>query len=108
VVGAEERVRGVVGDDAPVLEHVPAVRDAERHGRVLLDDENGRALAVDGLDDVEDLVDEKGDSPIDGSSIRRRRGRAMSARPIASICCSPPDSVPPSWPARSPRRGNRP
>src|SRR3954468_21646723 len=34
-----------------------------------------------------------GDSPIEGSSIRIIFGRAISARPIASICCSPPGSV---------------
>ena len=27
---------------------------------------------------------------------------------MASICCSPPDMVPASWPRRSPSRGNRP
>ena len=31
----------------------------------------------------------------EGSSSSSRRGRAISARAIASICCSPPDSVPP-------------
>ena len=35
-----------------------------------------------------------GASPIDGSSSSSRLGRLISARPIASICCSPPDSVP--------------
>src|SRR6476619_1425893 len=35
-----------------------------------------------------------GARPIDGSSSSMIFGRAMSARPIASICCSPPDSVP--------------
>jgi len=34
-----------------------------------------------------------GASPIDGSSISRSFGFAISARPIATICCSPPDSV---------------
>ena len=29
--------------------------------------------------------------PIEGSSIRISFGRAISARPIASICCSPPE-----------------
>ncbi len=42
-----------------------------------------------------------------GSSSSSRRGWLISARPIASICCSPPDSVPPRWPMRSFRRGNR-
>jgi len=36
------------------------VGDAERHIGVLLDDEDRRALAVDVLDDVEDLIDEVG------------------------------------------------
>ena len=38
-----------------------------------------------------------GASPIDGSSMSMSFGRAISARPIATICCSPPDSVPASW-----------
>jgi hypothetical protein len=32
-----------------------------------------------------------GARPIDGSSSNIMRGRLMSARPIAVICCSPPD-----------------
>ena len=36
----------------------------------------------------------------------RSFGRLIRARAMASICCSPPDSVPPRWPARSFRRGN--
>ena len=43
---------------------------------------------------------------IDGSSRSSTRGRAISARPIASICCSPPDSVPPTCLRRSASRGN--
>ena len=46
-----------------------------------------------------------GASPSDGSSSRSRRGRAISARAIDSICCSPPESVPPRWCRRSLRRG---
>ena len=41
-----------------------------------------------------------GARPREGSSQSRRRGRVMRARPIASICCSPPESVPASWPLR--------
>jgi hypothetical protein len=37
----------------------------------------------------------------------RRRGRLIRARPIASICCSPPDSVPPRCAMRSFRREQR-
>src|SRR6266542_3907017 len=35
-----------------------------------------------------------GARPRAGSSKSRRRGRAISPRPIAHICCSPPESVP--------------
>ncbi len=48
-----------------------------------------------------------GPSPSDGSSSSSIRGRDIRARAIASCCCSPPDSVPASWPDRSPRIGNR-
>ena len=47
-----------------------------------------------------------GARPSDGSSRSSRRGRAIRARAIASICCSPPDSVPPRWPWRFSRIGN--
>ena len=48
-----------------------------------------------------------GASPIDGSSSSNSFGRAISARPIASICCSPPDIVPAFWLLRSASRGKR-
>ena len=47
-----------------------------------------------------------GARPSEGSSSSSRRGRLISARAIASICCSPPESVPPRWSMRSLRRGN--
>ena len=41
------------------------------------------------------MVDTRiGDRPIDGSSITTILGLDMSALPIASICCSPPERVP--------------
>ncbi len=46
-----------------------------------------------------------GASPADGSSTRSSRGRAMSARPIATCCCSPPLIVPARCSSRSPTRG---
>ena len=46
-----------------------------------------------------------GASPSDGSSTSRSLGLPTNARPIASICCSPPDNVLPSCERRSPRRG---
>src|SRR5947209_6685357 len=38
-----------------------------------------------------------GARPCDISSIITRRGSERIARPKATICCSPPDSVPTSW-----------
>ena len=49
-----------------------------------------------------------GASPIEGSSIMISLGRAMSALAMASICCSPPESVPASCRSRSLRRGKSP
>ena len=48
-----------------------------------------------------------GARPMDGSSSMMSLGLLMSARPIASICCSPPESVAASWLRRSFRRGKR-
>ena len=48
----------------------------------------------------------RGARPSDGSSIRISSGLAISARPIASICCSPPLSAPPGWSMRSASCGN--
>ena len=42
---------------------------------------------------------------MEGSSRSRMEGLAMRALPIASICCSPPESVPAVCVRRSPRRG---
>ena len=47
----------------------------------------------------------RGARPSDSSSIISRLGRAISPRPIAHICCSPPDSVPASCRRRSARIG---
>ena len=47
-----------------------------------------------------------GASPSSGSSSRISPGLAASARPMASICCWPPDSVRAGWRARSERIGN--
>src|SRR5207245_1688073 len=46
-----------------------------------------------------------GERPSDGSSSIRSFGLAMSARPMAHICCSPPDRVPAIWFMRSFNRG---
>ena len=45
-------------DDVAVLQHVGAMGDRQRHRGVLLDHQDGGALSVDGLDDVEHLLDQ--------------------------------------------------
>src|SRR5437762_2261856 len=60
-VGAlQEHLGRAFLDNAPGLQHVAAIGHGECLGRVLLDQQNRRALAVDVADDVEDLVDEDG------------------------------------------------
>src|SRR5439155_22510935 len=51
---AEERVRPVAHDDLAGLQDVAARGQPQRLRRVLLDEEHGRPLVVDLLDDVED------------------------------------------------------
>jgi len=48
-------------------------------------------LAVELLDDLENLLDQLRARPIEGSSSRIMVGRAMRARPMAVICLSPPE-----------------
>ena len=47
-----------------------------------------------------------GARPIEGSSINSTLGSDIRARPMATICCSPPESVPAFWLNRSFTRGN--
>jgi hypothetical protein len=49
-----------------------------------------------------------GARPIEGSSSSTTSGFSITARAMASICCSPPDSVPASCVRRSFRRGKSP
>lgn len=47
------------------------------------------------LDCAENFFNQQGARPREGSSIIRSFGSCINARPTASICCSPPESVPP-------------
>src|SRR5262245_26406549 len=58
-VGILAQLGGAAGQhDRAGLQHVAAMGDLERHRRVLLDQQNGRALSVDVHDRREDLLDE--------------------------------------------------
>src|SRR5262245_19022017 len=56
-----EQVPGrALEDHPPALEHAPAVREGQGLTYVLLDQENGHAVAVDRANGVEDLRDQHG------------------------------------------------
>ena len=82
---------------------------AQRERGVLLDDEDGEALlarsAAPRISKISRTI--IGARPSDGSSSISSRGRAISARPSASICCSPPESVPARWPLALGEPGER-
>ena len=69
----------------------------QRHVGVLFHEQNRRALAIDLANHLKMLRTICGARPSDGSSSISSFGRATSARAIASICCSPPESVPACW-----------
>ena len=78
------------------------------HLCILLYQQNGSARGVEFPDDVEQICSTKmGAKPMEGSSSINSLGWLMRARPMASICCSPPERVPAIWWRRSLRRGNR-
>ena len=62
-------------------------------------------LARKSLDTRKISLTIRGASPREGSSISRSLGLAIQARARATICCSPPDSVPAVCLARSLSRG---
>ena len=43
-------------EDLPGLEHIAVVGDAECHVRILLDQQDGRSIGTDALDDFEDFL----------------------------------------------------
>ena len=80
---------------------------ARAHAGILLDEEHGDAGRVDLARRPANISSTMiGASPSEGSSSMQQRGPAISPRPIATICCSPPDSVPASCCRRSLSRGN--
>ena len=82
--------------EPPVVEHVRAVGDLERERDVLLDEQHARSPArrryARRIGSSRSTI--TGARPRLISSTSRSRGALTSARPTASICCSPPDSRP--------------
>ena len=70
-------------DDVALLDHHMAVGEFEQRVDMFVDQENGLALGFQPFEARPDLVaDER----------RQALGRLIRLRPIASICCSPPES----------------
>jgi hypothetical protein len=59
------------------------------------------------FDDIENLLDDQRARPSEGSSSSSILGRPIRARAMASICCSPPERVPPFCLWRSLRMGKQ-
>ena len=83
------------------------VGDLQAHAHVLLDQQHRHAFVAHSRDDAEHLATISGARPCDGSSRIRSRGLSSSARAIASISCSPPESWRPRFCRRSARRGKQ-
>ena len=80
--------------DPAFLEAIDAVGDGQRLGDVLLDDDDRRARSLDARAAPRRCRRMTiGARPSEISSHSRRRGFDISARPIATICCCPPDSA---------------
>ena len=91
------------------LEHVGAGRDLERDPRVLLDDEHGQPVVlVELAHDREQLADDGRRQPERRLVEHEQPRAATSARPSASICCSPPLSVADAWSRRRSIQGKYP
>src|SRR6185312_7948839 len=100
--------RGGRRDDCHLsgVEQHDIVGDVEHQRGVLLDQHDRQPALLQLADGGHDLVHDLGARPSEGSSISSTRGLPISARPIASICCSPPDRCAAICLARSCSRGN--
>lgn len=93
-VGIEFVVQDLV-DDLALLDDEMAVRDGRGEPEVLFDQNDGEALLLQPRDGLADLLDDDRARPSVGSSSSNVLAPVRRMRPIASICCSPPDSFVP-------------
>ncbi len=93
--------------DGAGFQHISAVGNIQCHLCVLLHQQHSNALAVNVADDLKDFLDQQRRKTHGGFIQQQDLGLHISARPTASICCSPPERVPAGWLRRSFRRGSR-
>jgi hypothetical protein len=92
---ASSSVIGNHVDDTAMVHDVMPVRDRRRETEVLFDEQDGEALRLELGDRAADLLDDHRRQPFVGSSSKRSLAPVRRMRPIASICCSPPESFVP-------------
>ena len=93
--------------DTAVLQDIAIVGDPQDAADILFGDQHGMPSALIAPDALDDAC--RTPSAQDRATARRasrQRGDDISARPSASICCSPPDRNAAVWPRRSRRMGN--
>ncbi len=89
---------GAAHGDAAAVEHIGAVRQPQRQVGPSVRSAGWSCRGRAGrwmMAKISLMI--SGASPSDGSSSSSSRGAPISARPIASICCSPPDNVTDIW-----------
>ena len=87
---------GEVVDDPAMLHHVVPVGDRSGKAEILLDQQDGKTLGLERADGAPDLLDDDRGQAL-GRLVEQQEPRAVcgTTRAIASICCSPPDSLVP-------------
>ena len=103
----DQRVRRTGLDDFAGFQHIAVIRGLQRGAGVLLDQQDRYAEAAQRGDGAEDFADDQRSEAETGFVEDKEFGFAISARPSASICRSPPDSVPAACLLRSFSRGKR-
>ena len=81
------------------------VRQGQRQLGILLDQQHADACPGRSGQDLEISPDHGDETRRRGLVEQQKARRQISARAIASICCSPPESVPACWRRRSASTG---
>src|SRR3989454_4893064 len=105
-LGVIQQVAGRAGErNRTRLHDVTAASELQREPCVLLHQQDRHALPRDLAHDVEDLRHHERREPHRRLVQQEQLRRVISARAMASICCSPPESVPATCLRRSLSRG---
>ena len=84
-------------DHAAFDENDVAIRELGERSEVFVDDDRGDAGFAHGSNDPPDFLGNQRREAFGCLVENQQVGLVISARPIASICCSPPESCWPPW-----------